>query len=326
VPELATTQVDSVDVAELPPGAEALQTLRFGDRIVRINGDTVRSWNQVLKHIVLDTMRSDLRFDIAGRSEPLVVTLRERDATARRAVARSLLAYVPARLGLVNPGQPAARAGLRGGDLILRTDGDTVRSWNHLTRVIRRSAGQPVRLDVQRGDSIVAITVVPKARTASDTAGGAQIGEGMMDAGVAEERVYVPTGLASAVVIGGDKTLTAATLIVRFVARLFSGKEPLRQLGGPVLIAQISGQVLQLGLVQFLEFMALFSVQLAVLNLLPIPVLDGGHIVFLLAEGVRGRPIPVSVRVKLLNIGFWILIAIMVLVVSNDFIFRILPR
>jgi len=326
VPELATTQVDSVDVAALPAGGEPLGTLQFGDRIVRINGDTVRSWNEVLRHIVLDTLSPELRFEIAGRPEPVVLRLRERDAAARRSVARSLIAYVPARLGLVNPGQPAWRAGLRGGELIVRADGDTVRSWNHLTRIIRRSADRPIRLDVRRGDSTASLTVTPKPRTAADTAGGAHVGEGLMDAGVAEERVYVPTGLGNAVVIGADRTVTAATLIVRFVGRLFAGREPLRQLGGPVLIAQISGQVLRLGIVQFLEFMALFSVQLAVLNLLPIPVLDGGHIVFLLAEWVRGRPIPVSVRVKLLNVGFWILIAIMVLVVSNDFIFRILPR
>jgi regulator of sigma E protease len=112
---------------------------------------------------------------------------------------------------------------------------------------------------------------------------------------------------------------------VRFLGRLFSGDEPVRQLGGPVLIAQISGQVIRMGLPDFLGFLALFSVQLAVLNLLPIPVLDGGHLVFLVAEWIRGRPIPVKVRVRLLNVGFWILIAIMVLVISNDVIFRILP-
>jgi regulator of sigma E protease len=135
----------------------------------------------------------------------------------------------------------------------------------------------------------------------------------------------VRRGLVEAVAIGARETVQDATLIVRFLGRLFSGDEPVRQLGGPVLIAQISGQVIRMGLPDFLGFLALFSVQLAVLNLLPIPVLDGGHLVFLVAEWIRGRPIPVKVRVRLLNVGFWILIAIMVLVISNDVIFRILP-
>jgi regulator of sigma E protease len=125
---------------------------------------------------------------------------------------------------------------------------------------------------------------------------------------------------------GTQQTAGAALAIVYFLGRLVSGGEPLRQLGGPVLIGQISGQVIRMGLHDFLAFLAFFSVQLAVLNLLPIPVLDGGHLAFLLIEGIRGRPIPLRVRVRLLNIGFWILIAIMVLAVGNDVIFRLLPR
>jgi regulator of sigma E protease len=325
-PRLATTQIDSVVVSTLPPGAESLRELRFGDRILRINGDTVSSWDDVIEHIAVDTQSPSLAFQIAGRPDPLLVQLRDRDVASRRALARSLVYLVPPRLGIVNPGEPAARAGLRVGDVVTRVNDDSVRSWGELVNQIRRNPDTPVRLELQRDGELVTATVVPKPRGPADTVGGALPGEGMMGALGKPDRLYVPEPFPHAVILGAEQTLSAAGAIVYFLARLVSGHEPLGQLGGPVLIGQISGQVIRLGVHDFLAFIAFFSVQLAVLNLLPIPVLDGGHLVFLFAEALRGgRPIPVTVRVRLLNIGFWILIAIMVVAFGND-VFRILPR
>lgn len=323
VPQLGTTDVDSVDVASLPPGSAALAQIA-DRRILRINGDSMRSVDDIHERM-LDSSVRELRIEVVGGSEPVVVPLpAARDE--RLAIARSLSFRLPPTIGIVTPGQPAARAGLQGGDLVLRADGDTVRSWTELYMLIRASAGKSVTLDVQRGDSVRSVAVVPIARTASDTAGGARIGEGMMGAQPIPPRVYTPVGLGRAVGLAAQQTVGAAGAIVQFLGRLVSGNEPLRQLGGPVLIGQISAQVIRLGLHDFLNFLAFFSVQLAVLNLLPIPVLDGGHIVFLLIESIRGRPIPVAVRVRLLNIGFWILIAIMVVALGNDVIFRLIPR
>jgi regulator of sigma E protease len=324
-PQLATTQVDSVVVSELPPGAEAFAALRFGDRIERVNGAVVRSWNDVLEGL-LDVERADVTIEVAGRTEPLVARLADPGPAARRRLARSLIYLLPPKIGLVEPGRPAARAGLRVGDLVLRVNGDTVRSWSEMVERVRASAGQPLHVALRRGAAAESLTVVPEARSAADTAGGAAAGEGIIGASPAPDRIYVREGLGAAFVSGTQQTVGAGLAIVYFLGRLVSGDEPLRQLGGPVLIGQISGQVIRMGLHDFLAFLAFFSVQLAVLNLLPIPVLDGGHLAFLLIEGIRGKPIPVGVRVRLLNIGFWILIAIMVLAVGNDVIFRLLPR
>jgi regulator of sigma E protease len=323
VPQLGTTDIDSVDVQGLPAGAEALGQVA-DRRILRINGEPVQSVDDIQERM-LDTTVRELRFDVQGSAEPIVVTA-PAGRDQRIAMARALSFRLPPRIGIVTPGQPAARAGLRGGDLVVRAQGDTVRSWTELYMLIRGNAGTSVTLDVQRGDSTRSITVVPIARTASDTAGGAKIGEGMMGAQPVPPRVYRPVGVGRAVGIAAAQTAGAAGAIVQFLGRLVSGDEPLRQLGGPVLIGQISAQVIRLGLHDFLNFLAFFSVQLAVLNLLPIPVLDGGHIVFLLIEQIRGRPIPVAVRIRLLNIGFWILIAIMVVALGNDVIFRLIPR
>ena len=323
-PELATTQVDSVVVSDLPPGAEAVATLQFGDRIVRVNGEAVNSWNDILSGLYDD--RPETTIEVAGRPEPLVLRLTEPGESARRRLTRSLIYLLPPRIGLVEPGRPAARAGLRVGDLVLRVNGDTVRSWSEMVDRVRSSAGQTLHVALRRGAAAESLTVVPDPRSASDTAGGAAAGEGIIGASPAPERVYVREGLGAAVVNSARQTGGAALAIVYFLGRLVSGDEPLRQLGGPLLIGQISGQVIRMGVHDFLAFLAFFSVQLAVLNLLPIPVLDGGHLAFLLIEGVRGKPLPLGVRVRLLNIGFWILIAIMVLAVGNDVIFRLLPR
>ena len=323
-PELATTQVDSVVVSDLPPGAEAVATLQFGDRVVRVNGAAVNSWNDILTGLYDD--RPETTIEVAGRPDPLVVRLTEPGESARRRLTRSLIYLLPPRIGLVEPGRPAARAGLRVGDLVLRVNGDTVRSWSEMVERVRSSAGQPLHVALRRGAVAESLTVVPDPRSASDTAGGAAAGEGIIGASPAPERVYVREGLGSALVNSARQTGGAALAIVYFLGRLVSGDEPLRQLGGPLLIGQISGQVIRMGLHDFLAFLAFFSVQLAVLNLLPIPVLDGGHLAFLLIEGIRGKPLPLGMRVRLLNIGFWILIAIMILAVGNDVIFRLLPR
>ncbi len=324
VPQRSTTQVDTVLTNDLPPGAEALGTLRFGDRITRVNGDSVSGWNDILR-AVYDSTVTEVTVQVAGRSEPVVARIGDGSPEARDAVARAIVAYSPPKLGVVETGRPGHRAGLRVNDVILRANGDTIRSWGELVTLVKASPDVELKFDVLRRGKVVPVAVVPGRRGPADTAGGARVGDGVMYVTPAPARSYVPQPFGAAIAGAADQTVGAALAIVRFLGRLFSGNEPLRQLGGPVLIAQISGQMLQMGAFDFLWFLAFFSVQLAVLNLLPIPVLDGGHLVFLLAESVRGKPIPVGVRVRLLNIGFWLLIAIMLLAVGNDVLFRLLP-
>ena len=324
-PRTATTQIDSVIVSGLPAGAEAFSELKLGDHIVKVNGKAVAYWDDVVEHIVLDTLSPEIRVEVAGRDQPIVAQVGEHNFTARRAIARSLIYLVQPRLGIVQPGEPAGRAGLHVGDVVIRVNGDTVRSFAELSQVIRRQPGKPVTLDLLRAGQPITKTVTPRPRTAADTLGGAQLGEGMMGALSTPPRAYVRETPGQAILLAAQQTIGSAGAIFQFLGRLFSGGDSIKQLGGPLLIGQISGQVIRLGFFEFMSFIAFFSVQLAVLNLLPIPVLDGGHIMFLLAEAVRGKPLSVTVRVRLLNIGFWILIAIMIVAFGNDFL-RIIPR
>jgi regulator of sigma E protease len=313
-PELATTRVDSVNTARLPVGAEALASLRFGDRITRVNGDTVRTWNDFARGVL--RARDSLRIDIAGRAEPLAMALP--DSLDRRTAAQAIGPLLPPRIGIIEPGRPAARAGLLPDDLVLRANGDTVRSWNELVRAIRSAPGSPLRFDVDRRGQRLGVEVVPDSQTETDPDTRRLRVYGQIGAYPNTPTLYVRESFGGAVQSGVRQTAVAAGTIVVFLKQLFTGERSVRELGGPILIGQISGQVARLGLDTFLMFLAFFSVQLAVLNILPIPVLDGGHVVFLVAEAVRGKPVPLVWRIRLLNIGFWILVGIMLLALGND--------
>ncbi|MCH9015484.1 MAG: site-2 protease family protein [Gemmatimonadetes bacterium] len=125
-------------------------------------------------------------------------------------------------------------------------------------------------------------------------------------------------GPVGALAEGWRRVVTDGANILGVLRGMFTGRLSPRELGGPIFVAQLSGQFARIGFDVFLSFMAFFSVNLAILNLLPIPVLDGGHLIFLIAEGVRGKPLPASVRLRLSQIGLTLLLGLMLLAVTND--------
>lgn len=318
-PRPAITPLESVDASRLPPGAEALATIQRGAVITGINGDTVRTWDEVQERVL--ESRDTVRIDVAGRADPLVVRFEPDDVASRAQVLRALRPLLPARIGLVAVGQPAARAGLRLGDVIIRAGGDTVRSWDELVQKIRASTGKPLPLDVLRGDSVVPVTATPEAQTQKDSS-GREVTYGVIGAS-ADPRgpiVRVRVGFGTAVVDGVKETGFQIAATVIMVKRLVSGQVSPKELGGPILIAQVSGQMLALGIAWLIGFMGLISVNLAVLNLLPIPVLDGGHAMFLIAEGIQRKPLSPQLRLRLTQIGMVLVLAIMAMAIFNDVI------
>ncbi len=309
VPRAAMIPIDSVDVASLPRGAEALASLRRGDRIVRLNGDSLKTWDDLEEKILAG--RKALRFEVAGRTEPIVIHV-PRDPTAREKLARAFVPLFPARIGQVILGQPAQRAGLRGWDEVVKIDDDTVVSWADLVRRVRASPGRPLALTVLRDDSIMKVSVTP----APQDSGGQHFG--LIGAGPNPPVVRVPVGFGAALSIGVRQTGLQIVSVVTQVKRLVTGQASARELGGPISIAQMSGQAARLGFDWFLQFLAFFSVSLAGLNLLPIPVLDGGHAMFLIAEAIRRRPLSPQLRLRLTQVGMLVVLAIMVIALSND--------
>jgi regulator of sigma E protease len=314
---LANQPIDSVDVARLPAGAKALATLQHGDKIARINGDSVVTWDELLEHFIAGP--DTLRIQVAGRPEPLVVAFRHGDNDARTEAADALRPLLPPAIGVVNPGQPAAKAGLRGGDVILRANGDTIRSWEQMVRRIRSSPNTTLALDVLRHDSVLHVTVTPEADQQTDSAGKTTT-VGLIGASPDPRGpiVRVPVSVGAALADGAEQTISQLGGIAASVKRMVTGRASAREVGGPILIAQMSGQMIRLGLDWFLGFMALLSVSLAVLNVLPIPVLDGGHLLFLVAEAVRRKPLSPQLRLRLTQVGMLLVLGIIVLAFSND--------
>ena len=308
---MVMTPVDSVDASRVPAGAEALATLRRGDRIVRVNGDSLRTWDDLDKKILSGP--EALRFQIAGRPEPIAIHV-PRDTAARHQLARALVPLFPPRIGPVTLGQPAHRAGLRPGDVVLRIGSDTVVSWTDMVRRIRESVGKPLVLTVLRGDSAIQIPITP---VPTDSVGQHF---GVIGVGVNPPLVRVPVGLGTALAVGVRQTGSQVVAVVIQVKRLVTGHASARELGGVIAIAQMSGQAARLGLDFYLQFLAFFSVSLAVLNLLPIPVLDGGHAMFLIAEAIRRKPLSPQLRLRLTQVGMVIILVIMVLAISSDVI------
>jgi regulator of sigma E protease len=311
-------QVDTVLARALPPGTEALTGLARGDRILRINGDSVKSWTDLQTSLI--KVDSTASLEIAGRAEPITVRLPADTAARVRLVTWGLLPLEPARIGMVFPGEPGARGGLKTGDVVIRAGGDSVRSWNDLVFKLWYSAGKEVPLTVVRDGRTVNLTVTPRAQTDEDKTSARPRPYGFIAAegDFPESRERLP--VLTSIKFGALQTAGQIGLVVGSVKRLVLGQASVKEVGGPIMIAQVSGQAVRLGLDRFLMFIAFFSVSLAVLNLLPIPVLDGGHAVFLIAEGIRRKPLSPQLRLRLTQIGMLIVLAIMILAISNDVI------
>jgi regulator of sigma E protease len=314
---LATTAVDSVRVSALPPQAAALATLPRGTRIVTINGDSVSTWGEVLEQLLIAP--SPIRLTVAGRAEPLVLTMEREDTAARLQLVRGLTVYLPPITAQVQPGGPGDRAGFKPGDRILRVNGDTVSSWQDFARMVREHAGDTLAIRVARGEELLTIAVVPERKVETDPETKEQRAFGLVGL-VAEHPMLKAPGAVGAVRLGWRETVSRVGMIMQFLRR-----PRMQELGGPLTIGQVSGQAARVGFPFFLSFMAFLSLNLAVLNLLPIPILDGGQVVFLAAEAVRRRPLSVQLRSRLTQIGFFVLVGIMLLALRND-VMRVFPH
>ncbi|MEM7351125.1 MAG: RIP metalloprotease RseP [Acidobacteriota bacterium] len=210
-------------------------------------------------------------------------------------------------VGEVAADRPAAAAGMQSGDLFTHVDGEPIDSWPALVQRLESSSDQTVRLTVLRDGAPVELTVTPE--------------DGKIGIGQQFGARHNPLPFGAAIVEGARETWNGGLQVVGFLKGMIFGRVSARQLGGPLAIGQASGQFARAGLAPLLTFMALLSINLAILNLLPIPVLDGGHLIFLVLEGLRGgRPLPQAIRFRLTQVGLLLLLGIMAFALINDFV------
>jgi regulator of sigma E protease len=225
-------------------------------------------------------------------------------------------------IGAVEPESPAAQAGLQKGDRIVAVDGQAVTAWDDLSSKIKQSAGRSLDLRVQRSGEELVMTVEPRKREVKNIFGelkedwmigiGSQVSIEKGDPGLAISKAFVQTYEYSKLTLIG---------LYKMITREVSP----RNLGGPILIAQMAGQQAQEGIGSFLAFLAVLSINLGVLNLLPVPVLDGGHLFFFAIEAIIGRPVSIKYREKAQQVGIFLLLLLMIFAFAND-IFRLFEK
>lgn len=291
-------------------GAIAAEAAKIpaGSLITAVNGTPVATRGG-LYEALREAPAGPVRLDLRGGA-PVTLQLPE-DGGAD--LVQALQPYVAPVLNELVPNRPAAKAGLLPGDRIVALDGRPVQWWHEVVDVIQRSSGKPVRVDVDRKGKAMSFTVTPVAET-SDGATVGKIGAGSLP-GVERTR---EVGVLEAFGVGAQATVDTTKEILSVLGRMIRGTESARNMGGLLTIAQASGSAAAMGMEGFLLFLALFSVNLAVFNLLPIPVLDGGHLLFLAIEAVRGRPLSLEARVRLSHVGLFLVVALVVWANAND--------
>ena len=222
--------------------------------------------------------------------------------------------FIPARIGSVFHGSPAERIGLQPGDLIVSVDGESV-GWMKMTERIRAHPGQTVVLVWKRGTEVHEAEIVPEGKTGFDLE-NQKVEYGRIGVGLEMDRTSV--GLIGALAMAGEQTYVVTASIVDIVRGLIAGRISSKLLGGPVMIAQMAGEEARLGMERLFGFIALLSINLGLINILPIPALDGGHLFFLAAEGITRRKLSLKQKAVLQRIGIALILLLMVYVTHND--------
>lgn len=220
-------------------------------------------------------------------------------------------------VGRVLPGSPAASAGIRNGDRILEIDGRKVTRWDDIRQMIEGKGGKGVALSIRREAGVQVIHIVPKIESGKNLFGEAER-QGKIGVGPSGSFSVVRYGFSEGLGLAVIKTYRIASINLVSLYKMVTGHISPKNLGGPILIAQMSAKAAKSGLSNLLVFMGFVSVTLGVMNLLPIPVLDGGHLLFLSAEAVLRKPPSIRVRELSMQVGFVILLTIMVFAFYND--------
>jgi regulator of sigma E protease len=228
--------------------------------------------------------------------------------------------YTRAVVSEVLPGSAAAVAGFKAGDEIKRIDGQEIVSFEGVLEAVFLRPGEALKIEVQRNGQIVDLTATPQLKEERDSFGGiARVGQlGIRHNRAADEPLYEPLGPVQAFSKGVERTWATISLTGKFIGKLFTGKQSVDQVGGAIMIGKHAGDAASSGPLYFVYFLALLSISVGIINLFPIPMLDGGHLVFYAIEGVLGRPLGPTAQEWGFRIGFSCVVMLMLLGLFND--------
>jgi len=300
-----------------------------GDEILAVNDKTVPTWSEAMGLIFASAMTSEEPISVEVENEEQQKNLRllkipqEISQEPKQLYAQlGLQPWIPKLkpiIGRVVENSAASRAGLKVDDLIISADKILITDWMQWVEYVQQRAEIKIALLVSRGGVHLPMTIIPKAveteqKTVGKIGAAVKIPETLIDT----LRVEYSLSVGDAFVEAVAKTTHLSLTTLKMMGRMLVGKSSVENLSGPISIAQYAGQSAERGFVHFLKFMALISVSLGVLNLLPVPMLDGGHLMFYAIEAIKGSPVSESIQIMFQQVGVLLLMSLMFLAVFLD--------
>jgi regulator of sigma E protease len=320
----------------VPATPAAFASFREGDTITRIGDEAVSTWQDARWLLLAQAMEKAPSVSVHTISPSGESALRRLDLSQMEGddlegdfLAKiGLNSYQPPLdpvVGMLVAGGAGERGGLRVGDEIIAVNGKKITLWEELVLDIRKNPGKPLKFEILRGGATVPLEIVPDAASeSSDKVGklgiGPQIDQGELDKLMV--RISYPPLVAMAKAI--RKTWETSLFTLQMLWKMVAGEVSWKNISGPITIADYAGKSAQLGFASYLAFLALISISLGVLNLLPIPLLDGGHLMYYLIEIVKGAPLSVKAMETGQQVGMALLFALMVCAIYND-VARLIP-
>jgi regulator of sigma E protease len=317
-------------VGEVAPDSIAADAgLMPGDELLAVGDRATPTWESAVFAIMAEVLEGrDLPISVRDSAGSEQLRVLEGSALAALPDDPAILANIglsPARpvlppvIGEVVSGEPAEEAGLRPGDRVLAVNGKEVASWKAWVEVVQEHPGRTISVQLQRGTEELNVSLTPRTLpgpngTVGRIGAAVQVSDALFD----EYRTEVRLGPADALSAAVTKTADMSVLMLRVIGRMLIGKASIENLSGPISIAETAGKTASYGLDYFVKFLAVVSISLGVLNLLPIPVLDGGHLLYFAIEALKGSPLSERAQLQGQRIGLALLAALMTLALYVD--------
>ncbi len=308
--EVPAWQDDPPRIAWVAPDSPAASAgIKPGDLVLSVDGDAITTWRQ-LEMATLTAANRTITVKVRRDGHDRSFTLTPTSVTRYDFGYAGLAPPLPAEVPSVLPGSPAEHMGLEPGDRITAVDGEPVRHFFDLMRLVGARPGQPITVTVQRGSATLHLTATPRN-----------------EGGVGKLGIPPPTpteikryGFGESIVHSVRENVRMTRTTFAVIGRMLTGRTSVRQMSGPIDIARFSGEAARSGAVPLIWLLGVISLQLAIFNLLPIPVLDGGHLAVIGVEAVMRRDLSDRTKERILNIGFWLIIALVAVVLFNDIV------